>query len=66
MTDDTDERIAALARELAACRLALLNERTDKEAAQQEAAHLRRHRTTTMAQALGVTTTTVSIFDGAR
>lgn len=52
------DAIKALALELAAVRLALANERTDKEAAQQEAAELRDHRTASMAEALGATTTT--------
>jgi hypothetical protein len=60
------EIVAALARELAACRLALLNERTDKETAQQEAAELRDARTASMADALTAThATRLSMFRGA-
>jgi hypothetical protein len=59
--------VAALARELAACRLALLNERTDKEAAQAEAAALRDARTASMADALTAThTTRLSMFGRSR
>ena len=61
MTDDTDERIAALARELAACRLALLNTQTERDAAQAEAAELRDARVVAMADALQYAWTTTKV-----
>lgn len=54
----TDERCAALARELARVRTQLAQVTLERDVAQQEAAELRDHRTASMAEALGATTTT--------
>jgi hypothetical protein len=61
-----DERCAALARELAACRSTLQRVTLERDVAQQEAAELRDARTASMADALTAThATRLSMFRGA-
>jgi hypothetical protein len=62
-----DERCAALARELAACRATLHRVTLERDAAQQEAAELADARTASMAAALNAThTTRLSMFGRVR